>query len=143
MAEWRVVVVRDVQALGTAPRLRSTLEGLLEKTIPGLLLILTGADPEWTRAALREPEEKSSAGGVRRALRSGSAGLAHGACTRARHRARTGGGASAGCQHRFDLGVLLQELNKLSAFAADKGTIDRAMVASLVGRVARRIAGMV
>jgi DNA polymerase-3 subunit delta len=37
-----------------------------------------------------------------------------------------------------DLGVLLQELNKLCSFAVDRGTIDRAMVANMVGRVARQ-----
>ena len=45
MAEWRVVVIRDVQAMGTAPRLRAALESLLEKPIPGLLLILTAQIP--------------------------------------------------------------------------------------------------
>ena len=41
MAEWRVVVVREAQAIAGSPRARAVVEELLERPVPGLALVLT------------------------------------------------------------------------------------------------------
>src|SRR5688500_17530417 len=38
MAEWRVVIVRDAQALATNTRVRTAVESLLDRPVPGLAL---------------------------------------------------------------------------------------------------------
>src|SRR5690606_30726 len=40
MAEWRVVLVREAQALATSARTRSVIEAALERPVPGLALVL-------------------------------------------------------------------------------------------------------
>jgi DNA polymerase-3 subunit delta len=54
MAEWRVVVVREVQALAGSPRARSLIESLVERELPGLVVILLGQIPERSRAQIYE-----------------------------------------------------------------------------------------
>jgi DNA polymerase-3 subunit delta len=138
LAEWRVVIVRDVHTLGSAPRLRATLENLIEKPIPGLLLILTAQNPSG-RAQYYENLKKKAIPVECAAL--SEADLPGWLMERARGRdvelepeAARLLAASIGSE----LGVLLQELNKLCEFAGEKRRIERAMVASLVGRVARQ-----
>jgi hypothetical protein len=46
MARWRVVVLREVQALATAPRLRATIEEVVERPPSGLALVLIAQIPE-------------------------------------------------------------------------------------------------
>ncbi len=50
MAEWRVVVVREAQAIAGSPRARAVVEELLERPVPGLALVLIAQLPERTRA---------------------------------------------------------------------------------------------
>src|SRR5512140_1949571 len=45
LAEWRVVVVRDAQQLAGAPRSRAVIEQLLQKPVPGLVVILLATIP--------------------------------------------------------------------------------------------------
>jgi len=52
LAEWRVVVVRGVQALAGAPRGRTLLEQLLERDMPGLVVVLSGQIPDRSKAQI-------------------------------------------------------------------------------------------
>jgi DNA polymerase-3 subunit delta len=138
MAEWRVVVVRDVQAMGSAPRLRTTLETLLERPIPGLLLILTAEIPSG-RAQFYENLKKKCVPVECVAL--SEADLPGWLMERARSRGfelRPEAARLAAGNIGSDLGVLLQELNKLYEFAGEKRVIDKAMVAAVVGSIARQ-----
>ena len=45
MAEWRVIVVRETQALATSSKTRAVIEDVLERTPPGLALILIATAP--------------------------------------------------------------------------------------------------
>ena len=53
MAEWRVLVVREAQALAANARGRTAVESLIEKPIPGLALIFVATLPEKTKAEFR------------------------------------------------------------------------------------------
>ena len=54
MAEWRVVVVREAQALDASARSRAPIEALLGRRNPGLALILVATLPERSKAAFYE-----------------------------------------------------------------------------------------
>lgn len=54
MAEWRVVVVREVQALAGSARARAIIESLLEREVPGLVVVLIGQIPERSKAQFYE-----------------------------------------------------------------------------------------
>lgn len=50
MAEWRVVVVRDVEALASSPKTRQTVLDAADSPPPGLALILSCSVPQGSRA---------------------------------------------------------------------------------------------
>jgi DNA polymerase III subunit delta len=138
MAEWRVVVVRDVQAMGTAPRLRAALEGLLERPIPGLLLILTAQIPAG-RAQFYENLKKKAVPVECAPL--SEADLPGWLMERARNRGfelKADAARLVAGNIGSELGILLQELNKLFEFAGEKHVIDKSMVSALVGTIGRQ-----
>lgn len=57
MAEWRVVVIRDVQ--GLSQKARDLVEASAEAPPPGLVLILTGQKPSGTRARFYDKLQKA------------------------------------------------------------------------------------
>ncbi len=50
MAEWRVVVIREVEGLATSPRSRDVLLEVVAKPPPGLVLILSCSVPQGSKA---------------------------------------------------------------------------------------------
>jgi DNA polymerase-3 subunit delta len=54
MAEWRVVVVREAQALAASARARAVVDSLLDRERPGLVVVLLGQIPERSRAKFYE-----------------------------------------------------------------------------------------
>lgn len=54
MAQWRVVVVREAQALATSPHLKESVEALVRGPPPGLALILIAQIPERSKAQFYE-----------------------------------------------------------------------------------------
>lgn len=50
MADWRVVVVREAQALASSPRLRALIDTLLDRVPPGLALLLLASPPQGSQA---------------------------------------------------------------------------------------------
>jgi DNA polymerase-3 subunit delta len=137
MAEWRVIVLRDVQALSTNARMRTVLESLLERSIPGLLLILTAEIPPG-RAQFYEKLKKVAQPVDCAAL--SDADLPGWLMDRARSKgiqldtdaARLLAGAIGS-----ELGVLTQELAKLIEYVGEKKRITGDDVRALVGRVPR------
>src|SRR5690606_14224021 len=138
MAEWRVVVVREVQALATNARGRTAVESLLEQPIPGLALILIATLPERTKAAFYERLKKETVAVEFPQLASGDlpgwlidrAG-SHGvelATNAARALAATG----------HELGVLVQEIRKLVDYIGERRRITLEDVTAVVGSVPRQ-----
>src|SRR5687768_16648617 len=60
MAEWRVVVVREAQALAAAARTRAVIENVLDRTPPGLALILVATLPDKAKAQIYERLKKQA-----------------------------------------------------------------------------------
>jgi DNA polymerase-3 subunit delta len=127
-----------VQAAGTAPRLRTTLESLLEHELPGLLLILIAQIPPG-RAQFYEKLKKLTTPVECAAL--SEADLPGWLMARA---AAQGRELDADAARQLvssvgsDLGTLVQELNKVCEYAGDAARIDRTAVAAVAGRVVRQ-----
>src|SRR5690606_8336517 len=60
MAEWRVLVVREAQALAANTRGRAAIESLLDRPIPGLALIFVATLPDRSKAAIYERLKKDA-----------------------------------------------------------------------------------
>lgn len=138
MAEWRVVVVRDVQAGAGSARFRTTLEGLLARKLPGLVLILTAQIPSG-RAQFYEQLKKLATPVQCDAL--SEADLPGWLIERAGRRGielEPEAARMLASAIGSELGVLQQELNKLCDFIAERGRIAAGDVQALVGRVPRQ-----
>ncbi len=139
MAEWRVVMVRDAQALATSSRTRSVIEAVLERTPPGLALILTATLPDKAKAQIYERLKKQASAVAFPLL---SAADVPGWLMA---RARTDGfeldakaAQAMAVAVGSELGVLLQELKKLYEFTRDRKKITLPDVSSVVDSVPRQ-----
>lgn len=139
MAEWRVVVVRDAQALATSSKTRAVIEAALARPTPELALILVATLPDKAKAQIYERLKKEA---VAVAFPLLSAGDVPGwLMARARDdgfelqpKAAQAMGAAMGPE----LGVLLQELKKLYEFTQDRKKITLDDVKAVVGSVPRQ-----
>lgn len=138
MAEWRVVVVREAQALAANARARAAVESLIGRPIPGLALVFVATLPEKTKAQFYEKLKRAAVavsfpqlsradlpGWLIDRARTGGVELETGA---ARALAATGG----------ELGVLVQELGKLRDYAGERKRITKDDVAAVSGGVPRQ-----
>jgi DNA polymerase-3 subunit delta len=139
MAEWRVVVVREAQALASSARTRAVVENLLEKPLPGLALVLLAQLPERSRAQFYEVLKKKA-----RAVEYASLSSAD-APGWLMERAGTQGLELEPAAARAltdaigpEVGVLERELSKLADFVGERRTITLADVEQAVGVVARQ-----
>lgn len=60
MAEWRVVVLRETEALAASPRARTLLLGVVEAPPPGLALILVATEPPGSTARFYKDLRRSA-----------------------------------------------------------------------------------
>lgn len=139
MAEWRVVIVRDAQALGANARMRSVLEDLIAKPIPDLALILIATLPQQSKAAIYDKLKKQavsvefgslSASELPDWLRSRVEGEGYEIDVDA---ARALAGAIGS-----ELGILLQELKKLYGYVRERRRITLDDVKQVVGGIPRQ-----
>lgn len=139
MAEWRVVLVRDAQALATGARSRAVIESLLDRPAPGLALILAATLPSGTKAQFWE-RLKRDAVAVEFAVPSG-ADLPGWLIERA---AASGIELDAAAAKALasakggELGVLAQELRKLADYVGERKRVTRDDVEAVVGAVPRQ-----
>jgi DNA polymerase-3 subunit delta len=138
MAEWRVLVVREVQALAANARGRATVESLLERPIPGLALILVATLPEKTKAAFYERLKKETVAVEFPVL--GSSDLPGWLMERVQERGMEIDTASARALAATgaDLGVLVQEIAKLADYVGARKRITIEDVTAIVGSVPRQ-----
>jgi DNA polymerase-3 subunit delta len=139
MSEWRVVVVRDSQYLASNARLRSVVEALTDREIPGLALVLATSTGDISKSKFQKSLERRAQTVTFATLpaadvpgwlmdRAAEAGVEMEPAA-----ARTLAAASdAG------LGVLVQELAKLVEFAGERRRIAKSDVTALVGAVPRQ-----
>lgn len=138
MAEWRVVVVRETQALGTNARGRAAVETLLSRKLPGLVLIFVATLPDRTKAAFYEKLKKECVAVEFPTL--SDADLPGWLVARAEARGveLETGAARALAATGTDAGVLVQELAKLADYVAEKKRITKEDVAAIVGSVPKQ-----
>jgi len=139
MSEWRVVVVRDAQQLASNARLRSVVESLTDREIPGLALVLATSSGDISKSKYQKMLERRAQTVTFAALpaadvpgwlmdRAADAGIE---MLPAAARALAAASASG-------LGVLTQELAKLIAFVGERRRIEATDVTALVGAVPRQ-----
>jgi DNA polymerase III subunit delta len=138
MAEWRVVVVRDVQALAANARGRTVLESLIDRKVPGLALILTAQIPEKSAAKIYERLKKGTVSAQLSPLSESDAPGWLIARAEAAGVAMEPDAARALASANSELGVLVQELTKLIGYVGDRARITREDVTEVVGSVPRQ-----
>lgn len=127
MAEWRVVLLRETEALASSARARDVLLAAVRSRPPGLALVLTATVPERSRARFYRDLEAHA-----RSLRFGAVspndvpGWLMVRC-RERHGVEMAEDAARALAAAVgtDLGVLNQELEKLSTFAEGRDRLTR------------------
>lgn len=139
MAEWRVVVVRDAQALATSARTRGVIEDVLTRTPPGLALILVATLPEKAKAQIYDRLRKEAVSVAFPLLN--AADVPGWLMARARDdgfELQTRAAQALASAIGPALGVLLQELKKLYEFTSERKKIILADVTQIVGSVPRQ-----
>ena len=139
MAEWRVVVVREAQALATSSKTRAVIEQALERTPPGLALILVATLPDKAKAQIYEKLKKQAVAVAFPLLN--AADVPGWLMERARadgYELQAKAAQAMASAIGAELGVLLQELGKLYDFTRDRKKITLTDVTEIVGSVPRQ-----
>lgn len=125
MAEWRVVVLREVEGLASTKKARDELIGVAESPPPGLALIMSCTVPSGSRAKFYKELSKHARSVEFRAIREDDVP----GWLMSRAEAEYGvemeadAARALGAAIGTDLGVLSQELEKLAHFVGDRKTI--------------------
>jgi DNA polymerase-3 subunit delta len=139
LAEWRVVVVRDAQALAGAPRSRATVEQLLDRPVPGLALVLLTNIPDGSKAQFYERLKREAVAVELASLPESD--LPGWLLEEAEARGLRLDPAAARAMATAigsDLGVLARELDKLRDFVGERPAATLADVEAVVGVVPRQ-----
>ncbi|MGH7477057.1 MAG: DNA polymerase III subunit delta [Longimicrobiales bacterium] len=139
MAAWRVVVVRDAQALATSAALRDVVEGALERPAADLALILLTSIPSGSKAQFYERLKRGARAVDFPAL--GGADLPGWLMERARADGLTLEPAAARALAAAipgGLAMLMPELAKLREFVGERARITIDDVQKVVGPIARQ-----
>jgi DNA polymerase-3 subunit delta len=139
MAEWRIVVVREVQALAAHARGRSALESLIARPIPGLALVLLATLPDRSKAQIYEQLKRAGMAVEFTSL--ATADLPGWLADRARARGielDTAAARALAAAKGAELGVLMQELAKLGDYIGERKRVTLADVEAVVGAVPRQ-----
>ena len=139
MAEWRVVLVREAQALASSARMRGIIEGVLARPVAGLALILVATIPDQSKAQFYQRLRKDAVAVEFPAL--APADVPGVLMERA---ARLGFALDADAARELaeaigpDLGVLMAELGKLRDYAAGRTRVGVEDVRAVTGRIERQ-----
>jgi DNA polymerase III subunit delta len=135
MAQWRVIVVRDAQALAANARSRAVVEALLDRPPPELALVLVAALPDRTKAQFYERLKREAVSAE--FLQLSGSDLPGWLIDRARSRGLEldAGAARALAATGSDLGVLVQELAKLADYVGARTRVRKADIEAIVGSV--------
>lgn len=125
MAQWRVVVLREVEGLAASKKARDELIGVTENPPPGLALILSCTKPSGSKAKFYSQLAKHARSVEFRAIRDDDVPGWLMSRAEAQYGVELDADAarSLGSAIGTDLGVLSQELEKLVSFVGDRKTI--------------------
>jgi DNA polymerase III subunit delta len=138
MAEYRVVVVREAQALAVNAQMRAAVDALLDRKPPDLALVLVATLPDRSKAQFYERLKRETVA-VDFPPLSGM-DLPGWLMDRARQRGLEldTTAARALAATGSELGVLVQELAKLIDYVGDRARITKDDVTAIVGSVPRQ-----
>lgn len=138
MAEWRVVLVRDTQALAGSATTRKILEAAASDPSPGLALILM-ADISGSKAKIwKTLQKQTTAVEYPRLSDADLPGWLMAWAQRAGLTLEPDAARALASAIGADLGVMVRELEKLRDYVGDRDTIRRADVAAVVGGIPRQ-----
>jgi DNA polymerase-3 subunit delta len=139
MAEWRVVVVREAQALAAAARTRAVVEELIDRPPPGLALVLVAQLPERSRAQFYEVLKRKARSVEFAPLAPGDVPgwLMDRAAAEGVELAPDAAMALADALG-VEVGILERELAKLCDYVGDRRRIEPADVEAVVGQIPRQ-----
>lgn len=139
MAEWRVVVLRDAQVLTNQARARATVEEVLARPVPGLVLVLVAQLPEKSKAQFWERLKKAATAVEFASISAADAPgwLMEQAAARGLEMQPDAARALAAAIGT-DLGVLTRELDKLRDYVGDRARIGVADVEAVAGAIPRQ-----
>ncbi|MFG1691222.1 DNA polymerase III subunit delta [Gemmatimonadota bacterium] len=139
MAEWRVVVVREVEALASSPRARELLLSLVQDPPPELALILEASIPKKSKARLYQDLKKGARSVEFREVSPNDVPGWLMTWTRDRHGAEMDPDAARALAAAVgvDLGVLVREVEKLLEVAGGSGRITMEEVRAAGTRLPR------
>lgn len=125
MAEWRVVVLREVEGLASTKKARDELVGVAENPPPGLALVLSCTVPSGSKAKFYKELAKHARSVEFRAIREDDVPGWLMSRADAEYGVEMGAEAARalGTAIGTDLGVLSQELEKLAHFVGDRKRI--------------------
>lgn len=139
MAEWRVVVVREAQAIATAARLRTTVEELLARPIPGLVLILIAQLPDRSKAKFYQQLAHAATSVEFAALPVADLpGWLIGWAEQRGVELEAAAARALAAATGSELGILIQELNKLIEYVGERRRIETSDIAAVVGAIPRQ-----
>lgn len=139
MAEWRVVVVRDAQALAASARSRAVIEDLLARKFEGLAVVLVAALPDKAKAQIYDKLRKQAIAVEFPQLN--AADVPGWLIARAKsdgYDLETDAARALAGAIGAELGVLVQELRKLYGFVQQRKAITLEDVLAAVGTVLRQ-----
>ena len=138
MAEWRVVVVREAQALAASARSRAPIETLLDRQLPGLVLVLL-ATLERSKAQFFE-RLKREAVAIEFPLLGDAElpGFLIGSAAERGLELDAGAARALAGAIGANLGILMQELDKLEQYVGERRRIGRADVEAVVSALPRQ-----
>lgn len=138
MAEWRVVVVRDAQALASTPKMRAVIESVLDRPVPGLALVLSTQIPSGSKAKFYDTLRARAIAVEFPAV--GAADLPGWLISRSESMGvelEPGAGQALAAAVGSNLGAQVQELDKLREYVGDRRRITREDVEAVVGQIPR------
>ena len=139
MAEYRVVVVRDAQALAAGARTRGVIEDLLDHPVPGLAIVLLATLPDKSKGAIYDRLKKEAIAAAFPLLaQSDVPGWLIARAKQDGYELELDAARAMASAIGAELGVLLQELKKLYEFTQTRKRITIEDVQAAVGGVPRQ-----
>lgn len=136
MADWRVVVVRDAHAIAATAKLRTVVESVVERSIPGLALVIVAHLPEKGRARFWEQLRRNATSIAFAPL--SQADLPGWLIARAQElgfQLDTAAARALAAAIGSELGTLTRELDKLRDFVGDRRRVTRDDINAVVGAI--------
>jgi DNA polymerase-3 subunit delta len=127
MAEWRVVLLRELEALASSARARDVLLAVLKKPPPGLALVMTATVPDRSKARIYKDIESLARSYEFAAVSGNDVPVWLIERSRDRHGVELDEDAARALAAAVgsDLGVLAKELEKLAAFVGTRAAVTR------------------